>query len=250
MQLKLSESVAARRRIPLKLLDATDGIAEETGLTPAATLSKNGAAFAAGTGSITGVNGTGQNGSYYYEASAADLDTLGYLEVRVTDAAARTFYALVQVIAQDLYADSIGSVVGSVGSIAAGGITAASIATDAITAGKIAAGAITAAATSADFVTELTAAIDAVLSLAHGAGSWEDAGGGGGGATAAEVWQHVIEGTLTAEQLVRLISSALFANASGLEGSAPIFRDLANTKNRITASYSGGTRIVATRDGT
>lgn len=66
----------------------------------------------------------------------------------------------------------------------------------------------------------------------------------------AAFWQHVVEAGLTAEQMLRLLASVATGNAQGLEGAAPKFRDLANTKDRVVATYSGGTRTVSSRDGT
>jgi hypothetical protein len=176
--LKLSEGTAARRRIPVYLVDATDGITEETGLTPTVTVSKNGAAFAAAGGTTTEV----ANGLYYYQATAGELDTPGFLVVRVANAASRTFVAVALVVAydphdaaglglsridvasstlataaaataieadtQDIQSRLPAALVGgridaSVGAVAAGAITAASIATGAIDADAIAADAVT-----------------------------------------------------------------------------------------------------------
>jgi hypothetical protein len=62
-----------------------------------------------------------------------------------------------------------GNVTGSVGSVAAGGITASSLAADAITAAKVA----------SDVSTEIATQVDTTLSGTHGGGSWESGGGGG-----------------------------------------------------------------------
>jgi hypothetical protein len=108
MILQQSEATAARRRIPVYLVDATDGFTEETGLAGSATVtvSKNGGAFGGSAGSFTEIG----NGYYYYEATAGELDTLGMLGIRVTDAASRNFAGLAQVVAYDPYADFTTSV--------------------------------------------------------------------------------------------------------------------------------------------
>lgn len=67
---------------------------------------------------------------------------------------------------------------------------------------------------------------------------------------ASTFWQYAIEGGLTGEQIMRLLLAVAAGNASGLEGAAPVFKDVANTKNRIAGTYSAGTRTVTTRDGT
>lgn len=62
------------------------------------------------------------------------------------------------------------------------------------------------------------------------------------------VWDEILENGLTARELMRLFAAALVGNASGLEGANPIFRSLDDSKDRITATYSGGTRTVTSRD--
>lgn len=69
--------------ITLKLgpfLDKTDGVSEETGLTPAVEVSKNGAAFAA-RNSATGVSHDAE-GWYEVELDSTDTNTLGRLQVK------------------------------------------------------------------------------------------------------------------------------------------------------------------------
>lgn len=62
------------------------------------------------------------------------------------------------------------------------------------------------------------------------------------------VWQRVIETGFTAEEVVRILASVAAGDATGLEGSNPVFRDLNDTKDRITATYAGGTREVTAVD--
>lgn len=62
------------------------------------------------------------------------------------------------------------------------------------------------------------------------------------------VWAKVIESGYSAEEIVRLLASVAAGDASGLEGATPVFRDLADTKDRITATYSGGAREVTSVD--
>ena len=99
-QIKLSESTAARRRIPVVLVDATDGYSEVPGLTPSSTLvSKNGGTEGSGSGTWAEVG----HGHYYYELTATEVNTVGYVEVRIVATGARTFYAVAQVVAFDPY---------------------------------------------------------------------------------------------------------------------------------------------------
>jgi hypothetical protein len=67
---------------------------------------------------------------------------------------------------------------------------------------------------------------------------------------AAAIFAYVTEGTTTFAQAVRGMSAALMGAASGLQlGGTPRFRDLANTKDRITAVVdSNGNRSFVTRD--
>lgn len=105
-----------------------------------------------------------------------------------------------------------GNVAGSVGSVAAGGITAPSFALDAIDA----------AAIKADAANELA---DALLDRAT-----------------------AIEG-LTPRQLLRLMASVLLGKASGLDGETAVYRDLADTKARVTATVDEfGNRTAVVRD--
>lgn len=62
------------------------------------------------------------------------------------------------------------------------------------------------------------------------------------------VWGKILEAGFTAEEIMRLLASVAAGDASGLEGATPVFRDLADTKDRITATYSGGAREVTSVD--
>jgi hypothetical protein len=97
-QIKQSESTAARRRIPVLLVDSTDGYTPKTGQTaPTVTISKNGATAATGTGTWTEIS----NGQYYYEFTSGEVDTLGWIAVNVQKTACRQYNAVVQVMAYD-----------------------------------------------------------------------------------------------------------------------------------------------------
>lgn len=69
------------------------------------------------------------------------------------------------------------------------------------------------------------------------------------GAIADAVWDEAVDGSVTARQSFRLANSALGGKASGLETTAAVFRDLADTKDRITATVDAdGNRTAVTRD--
>lgn len=97
-QIKLSESTATRRRIPVLLVDSTDGFTPKTGQTgPTVTISKNGATAVSGAGTFTEVG----NGVYYYEFTAGEADTLGWIALNVQKATCRQYNAIIQIMAYD-----------------------------------------------------------------------------------------------------------------------------------------------------
>lgn len=77
-------------------------------------------------------------------------------------------------------------------------------------------------------------------------------GGGGSGLTAAQVWAYILDNGQTAAELMRLRAS-LDAGLTVIEdlggGQAIVkFRDLANTKDRVTAQVTGSERTSVTLD--
>jgi len=99
--LNLSEANSARRRIPFKAVDATDKVTPETGLTFAAgelKISKNGATEANVAGSVAEV----ARGLYYYQATAGELDTIGFFSVGINKTGVHPDFAVAQVIDNDL----------------------------------------------------------------------------------------------------------------------------------------------------
>jgi hypothetical protein len=102
MLLELSEATAARRRIPFVCVDATDGVTPETGVTFASNdllISKNGAAEAPFGGTASEMGG----GLYYYEFTQAELNTAGFITLRVNKSGVAVARFFAQVINQDLY---------------------------------------------------------------------------------------------------------------------------------------------------
>jgi len=102
-QLQLSEATAAQRRLFFHAVDATDGIAAETGLTGVGRLSKNGATTAATSASISEIDSTNMPGRYYIEFGATELDTVGIIEFRYKAAACAEVVARAQVVPFDPY---------------------------------------------------------------------------------------------------------------------------------------------------
>ena len=77
--------------------------------------------------------------------------------------------------------------------------------------------------------------------------------GGGGGASANDiaiaVWAAVVDGSITAQESIRLMNSVLGGRVSGAGSGTERFRDIANTKDRIISTVdSGGNRTNVTTD--
>jgi len=65
----------------------------------------------------------------------------------------------------------------------------------------------------------------------------------------ADQWDNVIENGLTARQLMRVMAGVLVGKASGMNTDTPVFRDLADTKNRLSATTdASGNRTSVTID--
>lgn len=105
---KQSEATAAQRRVPIHLVDATDGITPETGVTGTPQISKNGGAFANTTNALVEVG----NGLYYVELTATELDALGFIAVRFKSAATAEAQVVGQVVPFDPYDAGLGILTG------------------------------------------------------------------------------------------------------------------------------------------
>jgi hypothetical protein len=103
-QIKQSETTATRRRIPVLLVDITNGYVPLTGITsPTVNISKNGSTVFSGTGTWTEIG----NGQYYYEFTADEVDTLGWISINIEKVTvSRDFNAVVQIMAYDAYASA------------------------------------------------------------------------------------------------------------------------------------------------
>jgi len=102
-QFQNSEGTPARRHIYLHLVDGTDGITAETGLTGVGRISKNGATTAATSGSLVEIDSTNMPGRYYIILTATELNTDGMVEVRYKAAACAEGVARGQVVPWDPY---------------------------------------------------------------------------------------------------------------------------------------------------
>ncbi|GAF94746.1 unnamed protein product, partial [marine sediment metagenome] len=65
-----------------------------------------------------------------------------------------------------------------------------------------------------------------------------------------QMWEQALEGTFTAEEMMRIMVAALAGKLSGADTGSIAIRDIADTKDRITATTSvEGNRISVTLDG-
>lgn len=97
--LSLDQASATLRRVFFMLFDAPAGATPQTGKAGTLTgyVTKNGAAAAGVAGTFTEVDNTNMQGLYYYEATAAELDTVGRLVFEFTCAACLTRSIVTQV---------------------------------------------------------------------------------------------------------------------------------------------------------
>lgn len=139
----------------------------------------------------------------------------------------------------------------SVTKLADNAITAAKIATDAITTSQFADGTITAAKIATDAITADKLAADAIGSSELAASAISEIVAALPSAAAIEeaVREGVVEGTLTLEQVLRIILAACAGVSSAPSAGTRAYRDVGNTKNRILASVSAGDRSAVTLDG-
>lgn len=69
-------------------------------------------------------------------------------------------------------------------------------------------------------------------------------------AAPSDIWEHILEGTMTAEEMMRIFLAAMGNKLSGAETTNMLFRDLADSKNRINATVdANGNRSSVTLDG-
>lgn len=129
-QLFLQSQAAGALTTYMFHLALTAGGADATGKTPAVAISKAGGAFGAAAGTVSEISA----GWYKVAFTAADLDTLGTLGIKVTEATSVTVNDTAQVVAVNPYdAAAMGMT----------GVPVASIATDAVNSAALAASAVT-----------------------------------------------------------------------------------------------------------
>jgi hypothetical protein len=149
------------------MVDSTDHVTAETGLSPTVTISKNGAAYGAASGAVTEVG----NGVYAYAGNALDRDTLGELMIHAEATGADKVDMKVLITSYDPFVD-IASILADTGTdgviVASGTVTTLTNLPAAPTDW------LTGAAVKADAVTKLQAnlALEATLTAIKGAG-WD-----------------------------------------------------------------------------
>lgn len=207
---KAKQSTA--KNVMVLMVDSTDHVTGKTGLTLTITASKDGAAFASISPAVT------ERGSGWYNVAltTAHTDTLGDLALHITAAAADPADMVLLVEAGATDAD-VSTRLATAGYTSPDNASIAAIKakTDNLPASPAATG---------DAMTLTAAAVDAIL-------------------------DEVIEGAYTLRQILRGYNSALMAKLSGAEVNSPAFRDLADSKNRITATTdASGNRTAVTLD--
>lgn len=211
MAIMLLEATAGQE-IPIgPFIDETDGITPMTGLTIANTDIK---LWKKGATSLVNKNSGGAThmagGVYYCTLDATDTGTIGSLVVFVHATGALPVRVECEVESTEFEEFKSGSAILDVNVL---GTT-----TGAIDSASFASGAITADALASD-------AID-------------------------EIWDEALESTITARQFMRLILASTVNKSAGGGTSTVTFRDVADSKNRISATVdSNGNRTAVTRDG-
>lgn len=66
--------------------------------------------------------------------------------------------------------------------------------------------------------------------------------------SASNPWTEVIESGYTAAEILKLLAAVAQGSATGLESGSPVFKSIDGTKDRVTATYTSGTRTVTDRD--
>lgn len=156
-----------RNRVIL-MIDSSDHVTGKTGLTLTIKASKDGAAFATITPTVTEL----ESGFYNLALTTSHTDTLGDFALHITAAAADPTDLVDQVVV-DLPGATVSSVTGSVGSVTGnvgGNVTGSvgSVASGGISASSFAAGAIDAAAIAADAIGSSELAATAITEIQSG----------------------------------------------------------------------------------
>jgi hypothetical protein len=86
--------------------------------------------------------------------------------------------------------------------------------------------------------------------IGHMSGSTADGGALTGESIASAVWERIVDAGYTAEEILRIIAAVTAGKSSGGPGS-PVFRDLGDTKDRVSGTADAdGNRSAASYDAT
>lgn len=94
-EIALNEATPALRRIPVYLTLSGSPVTGKAGA--AVRVSKNGASSAAGLGSLVQIDSSNLAGHYYYQCSASEVDTQGFLSISISTSGIDDFNTSVQV---------------------------------------------------------------------------------------------------------------------------------------------------------
>lgn len=239
----LKQSTAAN--VMVFMTDSADHVAGKTGLTLTITASKDGVAFASISPTVT------ERGSGWYNLAltTAHTDTLGDLALHATATGADPTDLLCRVTAR-----VVDDVLPTASYIAPDNASIAAILLDTAEIGAAGAG-LTALASAANLATVagyLDTEVLAIKAKTDNLPASPAATGDAMALTAAAVdaiMDEVIDGGYTMRELLRGFASALMAKLSGADVNSPAFRDVADTKNRITATTdASGNRTAVTLD--
>lgn len=98
-------------------------------------------------------------------------------------------------------------------------------------------------------VSDVTIVNQVSVRSANSAGLVQGSGGATPGDIAAAVWAAVVDGSITAQESIRLMNAILGGKVSGAGTGTERFRDLADTKDRVTSTVdSNGNRTNVTTD--
>lgn len=242
-------------------VDQTDGFTAETALTltqPDIRLKKNGGNWAQKNASQTLSHE--ENGWYELSLDTTDTNTLGWLTIHTIESGALPVWEHFMVVPAQVWDSYLASDVlqvdilqhlggtpnalisgrfdASVGAMANDVVTAAAIAANAIGAAEIADGAIDAATFAANAIDANALAASAVSEIQSGLSTL----------TLSQIQTMVIEGSLTLEQIMRVLLAATAGKSHSPAAGQRAYRDRADTKNRILANVSGGDRTTVTLD--
>lgn len=270
--LRLVQSTA--RNAMLLLVANTDHVTGLTSATLTITASKDGAAFASITPTVTERG----NGWYSLALTTGHTDTLGELVLHVTAAGADPIDVAYDVVANPATATAVAAVAAqlpaalvggrmdaSVGAMAANVLTAAAINAAAITAAKFATDAVDANALAASAVTEIQSGLATAAGVASVQADTDDlqarlpaaliggkidatlsAGERTSIATAVLDLAAAIDGATPRETLSRM-AAALVGKVSGMAAGSPVFRKQDDSGAKVTATCdaSGNRTAVA-----